>query len=135
MIEKMNCKKCKHEKSITCFNESKKWCDDCVNVHDRHRATNHLNTWYNNKKSYCKANNIPFNLEKDDFDIPETCEIFGIELDGSDKDHEPTIDRIIPELGYIKGNTKVISFRANRLKNNASIAELLAIVRYIRRHI
>lgn len=36
----------------------------------------------------------------------------------------PSVDRIRPELGYVKGNVRVISSRANLLKNNAEIWEL-----------
>ena len=36
----------------------------------------------------------------------------------------PSLDRIIPSLGYVKGNIRVISFRANTLKNNATLSEL-----------
>lgn len=41
------------------------------------------------------------------------------------------MDRIIPELGYTKGNVVVISFRANRLKNDATYEELRALADYV----
>lgn len=37
------------------------------------------------------------------------------------------MDRVIPELGYVKGNVEIISYRANRLKNDATYHELRAI--------
>ncbi len=44
-----------------------------------------------------------------------------------------TLDRVVPSLGYVKGNVRVISFRANRLKNNATIDEIRAILAYMER--
>lgn len=70
---------------------------------------------------------IPFNLTKEDIVIPEFCPILGIKLeysDGSMADYSPSIDRIIPELGYVKNNIIIISNRANRFKNNASLEEI-----------
>jgi len=36
----------------------------------------------------------------------------------------PSIDRIIPDLGYTKSNTIVVCWHCNRLKNSATLAEL-----------
>lgn len=38
--------------------------------------------------------------------------------------NSPTLDRIRPDLGYVKGNVIVISGRANRIKSDATIEEL-----------
>jgi hypothetical protein len=35
------------------------------------------------------------------------------------------LDKIVPELGYVKGNVQVISTLANTMKNQASIEQLL----------
>lgn len=56
-----------------------------------------------------------------DIIIPETCPMLGIKLEfGFDKQggnfNSPSLDRIIPELGYTKGNVMVISKRANMIK-------------------
>ena len=75
---------------------------------------------------------IPFNIEPEDIVITTHCPVFGEAFDGSKADWKPTVDKIIPELGYIKGNIAVISMKANRLKNNASLAELEAIVDYLK---
>ena len=49
----------------------------------------------------------------------------------SDTDDSPSIDRLIPELGYIKGNVNVISLRANIIKNNATKDELIKIANWM----
>jgi hypothetical protein len=36
-----------------------------------------------------------------------------------------TIDRVIPELGYVKNNVNIISMLANSMKNHATIEQLL----------
>ena len=36
----------------------------------------------------------------------------------------PSLDRIFPESGYTKGNVRVISWRANWIKNNSTIEEI-----------
>ena len=42
-------------------------------------------------------------------------------------DNSPTLDRIVPELGYIKGNVWVICQLANRIKTNATADQILAV--------
>ena len=42
-------------------------------------------------------------------------------------DNSPTLDKIIPEMDYVRGNIAVMSSRANRIKNDASLAELAAV--------
>ena len=79
-------------------------------------------------------------ITKDDIMIPETCPVLGIPLAArvgagrSNRDHvenSPSLDRIDNSKGYTLGNIAVISMRANMIKNNATLAELKAIVAYI----
>ena len=41
------------------------------------------------------------------------------------------LDRVRPEAGYTKGNIRVISFRANRLKSDAKPDELRLVLDYM----
>lgn len=41
----------------------------------------------------------------------------------------PSLDKIIPSLGYVPGNVRIISARANLLKNDATVDELRAILK------
>jgi hypothetical protein len=43
----------------------------------------------------------------------------------------PSMDRLIPELGYISSNTFLICYRCNWVKNNSSAQELLKVANYI----
>lgn len=80
-----------------------------------------------NIKSRCKRDGIPFDITETDVPIPERCPLLNIPLKRGvkgDYDGSPTVDRIIPELGYIKGNVRVISMMANRMKSNATLEQL-----------
>lgn len=86
-------------------------------------------------KHKAKSKNIPFTILESDLSYPEYCPVLGIKLNYSAKnisDNSPSIDKIIPELGYIKGNVKIISNRANRIKNDGSYEEHLAVAEYIK---
>jgi hypothetical protein len=87
-------------------------------------------------KTRATAKGIPFDITPEDLNLPEVCPVLGIRLSwGSVISNEtPSIDRVIPELGYVKGNCNIISMKANRLKNNASKEELEAILAYITSH-
>jgi hypothetical protein len=70
---------------------------------------------------------VKFNIELEDILVPVVCPYLSIPLNtGNDckRDNSPTLDRIVPELGYVKGNVEVISERANRIKNDATPEEL-----------
>ena len=69
------------------------------------------------------------------FPIDNKCPIFGIDLCFNSSgfiDNSPTIDKINPNLGYTKDNVQIISWRANRLKSDASIEELEMILAYLK---
>jgi hypothetical protein len=80
---------------------------------------------------------LEFNLELSDFlEIPAICPILGISLFRSGpRDNSPQIDRVIPAKGYVKGNVNIISGRANRIKSDATIKELEAILKYMKDHL
>lgn len=48
------------------------------------------------------------------------------------RDASPSLDRIDPDAGYVRGNVAVISMRANRIKSNATPDELEAVARWVR---
>lgn len=92
-------------------------------------------------KERAKAKGIPFDITIDDFSIPDKCPLLGIELKSSTgkkssgaTGNSPSLDRIRPELGYVKGNVWVISYRANMIKNNASLEELELLVKNLKDH-
>lgn len=79
---------------------------------------------------------LPFSITISDIIVPEICPVLGIPLikgrEGRATANSPSLDRIVPERGYVPGNVRVISWRANSLKKDATIAELEAVLRYMR---
>ena len=111
-------------------------CKKCRNLEVKaYQKQNPEKTLLSACKTRAKKGGLPFNLEVKDIIIPEKCPMLGIKLEsGRGKsglfDSSPTVDRIIPEKGYTKGNVQVISGRANRIKTNATADELMAVAKY-----
>lgn len=84
--------------------------------------------WCNVKKRATQKG-IEFNLNIEDIpEIPLLCPVLGIEIKSnktsSPLDSSPSLDRINPKLGYVKGNVRIISNKANRIKSNATANEV-----------
>lgn len=77
---------------------------------------------------------LEFTITPKDIEIPSHCPVFGCKLQrgsgsGGAVATSPSIDRIDSSKGYVPGNVRVISKRANTLKNNATLPELELLVR------
>jgi hypothetical protein len=85
----------------------------------------------------CRENNIPFEISVDDLmPAPLHCPVLGTKLDWykdgrGASDESPSIDRLIPELGYVAGNVMIISTRANRIKNDSNLEELVKVATWV----
>lgn len=89
---------------------------------------------YHNAYRRAKELNLPFDIKSSDIIIPEVCPILGIKLKaggGAGSIDAPSLDRIIPEKGYVKNNIRVISMKANRLKSDGTAEEHRKIADYI----
>jgi len=83
-----------------------------------------------------KTKGLEFSIDHSDVVIPTHCPVFGTPLDcaaGHRAANLPSLDRIDNTKGYIKGNVWVISWRANRIKQDASLEELELLVRAVKR--
>jgi hypothetical protein len=136
-----NCKECQNKARDKWAIENKNKLDEMAksyrqrpDVKIKRNADQHIwrrknlnwELWYKAKTRSQKLN-CPFDLERSDIIIPHKCPILDIELFISSNnigDHSPTVDRLDPSKGYIKGNITVISARANRIKNDATLEEL-----------
>ena len=88
-------------------------------------------------KARAKKKGIPFDITIEDFILPEKCPLLEIPLTvgyGSSQENSYSLDKIIPDLGYVKGNVWVISNKANMIKNNASLEELKLLVKNLEMH-
>jgi hypothetical protein len=78
-------------------------------------------------KSRAKKAGIPFNIDESDIVLPEKCPVLGMPFIYGDRNWTFSIDKIVPALGYVKGNVIIVSNRANIIKNNATPEEILAV--------
>ena len=80
---------------------------------------------------------LPFDLKETDFEVPEFCPVLGLKLVISNKrggtDSSPSLDRIVPALGYTPGNVVVISNRANRIKSNCDPEDIMAVGEWLKK--
>lgn len=85
-------------------------------------------------RSRAKKKGVPFDLTVEDMTHPTHCPILGIELDNNSESFElkPTLDRLIPERGYVRSNVQWISSRANRIKSDATPEEIESVATWIR---
>lgn len=97
------------------------------------RLQNPSASWFNSVKSRSAQNGTEFSLERSDFVYPPYCPVLGIPMEqqlaksgkrGRGSDNSPSLDRIDNKLGYTPENTVIVSYRANRIKSDASIEEL-----------
>jgi hypothetical protein len=149
------CKICNVQKEITDFyqrtedpNKRMVVCKPCANARSRKnyrikKATKrgHALQIFNKRKNTAKQNGIKFDIDFEYMSsLPmENCAMFNTpltwcELSDRPRDNTPSIDKIIPEKGYIKGNVAWVSHRANTLKNNGTTDEHLKIAQYIYHH-
>ena len=119
-----------------------------------------FNKWYIKHPPNAKINNIEFTIEPEDIpgvkitkfvkidtmgrprkkwealEYPKICPVLGVELIWDTKerstrvDNSPSLDRINPKLGYIKGNVMIMSNLANQMKSNATPEQLKQFSRY-----
>lgn len=75
-----------------------------------------------------RVNDAEFTITVDDVVVPEFCPLLGIRLAPGELvagPCSPSLDRIDSSKGYVPGNVWVLSHKANRMKNNATVAELV----------
>ena len=86
-------------------------------------------------KRRAKAKGLPFSIEVSDIVIPDFCPAVGIPIYKQGKhttSNSPSLDRITPALGYVKGNIVVVSYMANTMKSNATLEQMEMLVGFYR---
>jgi hypothetical protein len=90
------------------------------------------------KRNECVKFGVEFSLQRTDVEpLPVRCPVLGLLINysvttGRPEDISPSIDRFNNSLGYVHGNVRVISNRANRLKSNGTREEHLKIATYMK---
>lgn len=88
-------------------------------------------------RTRAKKQGLPFSLTASDVinALPHDlrCPVLGVPLQFGQgtSQNNPSLDRIIPSLGYVPGNIAIISFRANTMKQDATADEVRALLDYI----
>jgi hypothetical protein len=143
--QKTCCEVCKRQND---YNNLKRWEENNLEKVKRHHKNwesnnpekikihneNYKNWEQNNPEKYllqkarsnAKYSKLEFNLELSDIIIPGVCPYLNMKLDkvGSKSRYLPSIDRIDPTKGYVKGNVQIISLKANIMKQDATKEEL-----------
>jgi hypothetical protein len=94
-------------------------------------------TMYSAAKTRAKRDNLPFSITKSHIFYligDGICPVFGVPYklpSPESKEYSPSLDKFIPHLGYVEGNCFVISFKANTIKQNATLSEIRQVVRWM----
>lgn len=113
-----------------CLNRVREYgkTDEAKRVHERGRKKRNATAYgmWRRARDTAPSRKLEFNLDKEDIVIPDNCPLLDIPLIfGGERYNSPSLDRIDNNKGYIKGNVWVISDLANRMKQNASIEQLI----------
>jgi hypothetical protein len=99
------------------------------------RANNVELTMWEHARTRAAKNNLNFSISLSDIVIPDTCPYLEIPLaisqNGRWSDNSPTLDRIVPDRGYVPDNIQVISHLANRMKLKSDPSSLLIFARNV----
>ena len=101
----------------------------------------HLKMYLHNARSRARRDNVPFDITYEYLEkiATDECPVFGTRFEwgisnlgkGQTKQNCPTLDRILPDKGYVKGNVAFISHKANRIKDNGTMQDHYAIADWI----
>jgi hypothetical protein len=145
--EKVQCQKCKELLRVSRFSPIDKTditkgrrsaCKSCSAEKAKKERERRANNWkyapsvamLNNSKQRAKNSNLEHNLLLEDIVIPDYCPVLGIKLETGDRKNHynaPSIDRVDNSKGYTKDNIIIMSTKANMLKKDATLDELIMI--------
>jgi hypothetical protein len=118
--KKSYCKACGLSKKVTA-KLNRTWKNDAAQV------------LMSNSKQRARKAGLEHTLKYEDIQIPNVCPVLGIPLHREGREtwlNAPSLDRVDNTLGYTPDNVVVISRRANILKKDATIDELIALAQY-----
>lgn len=94
-------------------------------------ARNPRSYFVSQAKRLAKNAGVPFDLSKEDIELPTHCPLLEIPIvyfaRGRRVDGSASLDRLVPAHGYVRGNVKIISELANRIKTNATSEQIKTI--------
>lgn len=114
---------------------TEKWGVNWHNMeHRRSYIYQTMRAKFRNKKANAHRLGKPWTVTFGELEFPTHCPVLGLELDyfaDVAQENSPSFDCVIPSLGYVSGNVAIISWRANRIKNNGTADEHRAIAEFI----
>lgn len=128
---------CKHGHPRTPENQTAhRQCKVCRLAQQRvKRRGNIVHSMWEAAHQRCLKSGVEFTITESDIVVPEYCPVLGLHLEiceGRRGEASPSLDRVDNNLGYVPGNIQVISWRANRLKGDGTLAEHEAITNWMR---
>lgn len=138
------CNKCFRRLALSSFavDRSKKdgrthSCKACKRKYalKQYRKTSHEERLLWRSRTRAKTKNVPHSITIKDIKISPVCPVLKIRIrkgfSGGVTSNSPSLDRIVPKLGYVPGNVAVISQRANTLKNNLTVDQAKNLLEYM----
>lgn len=122
------CKICKREYKRDYINKFRK------TEEGRKKLT--IDNLFNNAKMRAKERKLEIDIDKEFIknNLGEFCPVLGVKYEYANNNpscpNSPSLDRFDNNKGYTKDNVKIISLRANKLKNDASKEEIEKILNY-----
>jgi len=129
-------KKYRREYNRKWMRENRQKNGDAVREADRAwREANPVKRLLMATRQSAKVKGLEHNITEEDIVCVPICPLLGIKIDysaGTGKTlQKPSVDRIDPTKGYIKGNVEVMSGQANLMKNKSSKEELILFAKNI----
>lgn len=89
-------------------------------------------------RTRARKSGVPFNITNEYIHAIYTgvCPVLGAQLVvGTGRTHKfsPSIDKFVPELGYVEGNVAIVSHRANAIKSDASAEEIEKVLNWVKK--
>jgi hypothetical protein len=99
-----------------------------------------LDDWGSYRYEHCrktaghaKTRGIEFRLDPDTLVYPDVCPILNIPISRKlEHNNLPSLDRVNNSVGYVNGNVRVISTRANTLKGEMTIEDVERLLAYMK---
>ena len=91
--------------------------------------------FFRRKKQNARRTQHSWEISMQDLKWPTHCPMLGMELDwnlNKRGENSPSLDRLDNTEGYVPGNVAIISYRANRIKNDGTWQEHEAIAQWLK---
>lgn len=71
-----------------------------------------------------------FDIDPADIHVPAKCPVMGVRFFSGNASTHPSLDRLRPERGYVRGNVIVVSLLANTVRATATPDQIMRVALY-----